>query len=321
MRYYLLGGFLTIGLAIYWPQYFVSLKMGQAGVLATVFSSRGSNEWISKKSLTHQKPQKSLSLRMNESLATGTDGVMVLKFKQGAEIRLLPSSFITLIRKANSTLIALRKGEIEVIREGEPNSVLISQGGQDRPLQDYHTTSVDASLWIDAQTLDTVKSVTPINSSSESIHVSLEGEGSAPTPALDRSTIQSPVSESMGSSINLSSDPLSSISTKQVKNFESQIRSMISDRISRQKNHLFRCYSTLVQQANAKSEAPQGKINLHFSVNNQGKVEDLLVLNSEIKDPKFQTCLIQVIKRTDFQPFQGQKVSTLLPLRFDKNLE
>jgi len=318
MRYFVLGGLITLGLAFYWPKYFVSLKMRQADVLATVFSSKGSNEWISKKSLSHQTPQKALSLRMNESIATGTDGEMILRFKRGAEIRILPSTFITLIRKANSTLIALRKGEIEVIREGETNSVLISQGGQDKPLQEYHSPNFESSLWIDSQTLDTMKSVTPITPPTNTVNAALEGEGMA-APILN-SNFKS-VARNEKSPINFSNDPLLSMSDKQVKDFESQIRAMISDRISRQKNHLFRCYSSLMQKKNSVEDAPHGKINLHFTVNNQGKVEDLMVLNSEINDKKFQSCLIQVINRTDFQPFQGQKVSTLLPLRFDKDLE
>lgn len=313
MRYFLLGGLLMFGLAVFWPKYFVSFKTKPADVLATVVSSKGSNEWISKKALSHNKPQKALALRMNESLATGTDGEMVVRFRRGAEIRLLPSSFITLIRKANSTLIALRKGEIEVMREGEPNSVLISQGGKDKPLQDYLVpSSFDSTMWIDTQSLDTIKSVTTVTPTSP-ISVSLEGHETAPPP-------EAPTKRSLSPSLAYAKDPLASLSPKNVKDFEGQIRSMISDRISRQKNHLFRCYSSLIQKKQ-NNDTPQGKINLHFTVNNLGKVEDLMVLNSEIKDQKFQSCLTQVIKRTDFQPFHGQKVSTLLPLRFDKDLE
>lgn len=317
MRYFLLGGLLMFGLAVFWPKYFVSFRTKQTDVLATVSSSKGSNEWISKKSLTHNKPQKALAIRMNESLATGTNGEMVVRFKRGAEIRLLPSSFITLIRKANSTLIALRKGEIEVIREGEPNSVLISQGGKDKPLQDYIVpSSYDSAMWIDTQSLDTIKSVTTVTPTSP-ISVSLEGNEIAPPTSA---TTPSTRSLAAASPLAYAKDPLASLSPKNVKDFEGQIRSMISDRVSRQKNHLFRCYSSLVQKKQ-NNDTPQGKINLHFTVNNLGKVEDLMVLNSEIKDQKFQACLTQVIKRTDFQPFQGQKVSTLLPLRFDKDLE
>jgi len=305
MRYLLLGGMITLAISFYWPKYLASLKMKQAEVLATVVSSRGSNEWVSKKSLTHQSPRKALSIRMNESLATGTDGEMVIRFKKGAEIRLLPSSFITLIRKANSTLIALRKGELEVVREGELNSVLVSQGGQDKPLQDYHAPLSDSTLWIDTQSLDTInnkpmKSVTPIMTST--IAAGIEGSGGM-TP------------------LSLVNSPFSAVTEKQVKDFETQVRAMISDRISRQKNHLFRCYSTLVEKKNSKLNTPEGKVNLHFTVNNQGKVEDLLFLNSEISDQKFKNCLSQVIKRTEFQPFQGTKISTMLPLRFDRNLE
>lgn len=314
MKYFLLSSFLMLGLALYWPQYLGLLKARQADILATVRSSKGSGEWISKKSLSENKtPKKLQPLRINESLATGTDGEMIVRFKRGAEIRLLPSTFVTFIRKANATLITLRKGEIEVLREGEPNSVLISQGGQDKSLQGYLGINREDTIWIDPQSLDTIKSVTPVPNQHPVI-TGFEGDVTAPASSL-------PPAPASSTPLRLSQDPLASLSEKQVKSFKVQIRSMISDRVSRQKNHLFRCYSSLIQKKNDNTEISQGKISIHFTVNNYGKVEDLMILDSEIKDQKFHNCVTQVIKRTDFQPFQGPKVSTLLPLRFDKNLE
>jgi outer membrane biosynthesis protein TonB len=122
--------------------------------------------------------------------------------------------------------------------------------------------------------------------------------------------------ESSTPSLSLTKDPLAPISTKQAGDFQAQIRGMIADRVGRQKNHLFRCYTTLIQ----KQKNASGKLDVHFTVNNLGKVEDPMIVKTEIMDKKFEKCLLQVIQRTDFQPFQGQKVSTFLPLRFEKNL-
>lgn len=307
MKYLLIAGLCAFLFGLYWPNYYTSVK--QQGVLATIVSSKGSNEWVIRTSLAKKSPQKSSQIHFNESLSTGTDGEMIIRFKRGAEIKLLPSSFLTLSRKANATFLALRRGEVEVIREGENNSVLISHNGQEKSLQDYRAKSLEEPLWIDPLSLDTVKTVTTITSLSSSI----EGTPSMtdpvsipPTPAKD---------------LELSKDPLKPITESQIKDFQTQVRTMISDRIAKQRNHFYRCYTALIQKLTPKNESRlEGKVDIHFTVNNYGKVEDALVAQSEIIDEKFKSCLLQVVKRTDFQPFQGQVITTLLPLRFDKDL-
>ena len=285
-----------LGIGYYWPKFYSRLRPNNS--LATVISFKGTTEWISKRSVRKLSIEKSLSIQINESLATGTDGELVLHFKKGAEIKLLPSTFITLIRKANSTLIALRRGEIEVIQEGEQDSVLISQNGTDKNLQDYQSQNIQEELWINPQSLDTIKTV----ETNPTIHSEVEGL------KIDSSGFESPVLSTK--------ELLGPISVKKNQTTQAHIRSMISDRIARQKNHLFRCYSTLIQ----KKKMARGKLELHFTVNNFGKVEDPLIVKSEIKDPIFEKCLLQIISRTDFQSFHGQKISTFLPLRFEKNL-
>jgi TonB family protein len=287
---FVLAGAAVLCFSIYWPSFFTSIRPVYS--LATVVSSKGTTEWISRHSLKKQKPKKSLSVALNESLATGSDGEMVLRFKKGAEIKLLPNTFVTLIKKANATLIAVRHGDIEVIKEGEARSVLVAQEGQDHALGDYQTKEANDTLMIDTQTLDTVKTVetnalenNPASNASEPLR-----ENAVPT--------------------------VKSISQKATKDMQAQIRKMIADRMGTQKNHLFRCYTSLIQ----KEKTAHGRVDVHFSVSNQGKLKDPTIVSSDIKDPKFEKCLLQIIKRTDFQPFEGPSVSTLLPLRFEKNL-
>jgi hypothetical protein len=295
-RFLIVASLGSIALGFYWPKLYFSAKNTIS--VATVLSNKGTTEWISRHHRRSSTPQKTTTLQMNESISTGTDGEMILRFKRGAEVRVLPSSFITLLRKANSTLIALRRGEIEVLQEGETNSVLVAHGGIDYSLRDYQPEGQQETLWIDPQSLDTIKTVDTETPAA----TSLEGAASG--------------NESSTPSLSLTKDPLAPISTKQAGDFQAQIRGMIADRVGRQKNHLFRCYTTLIQ----KQKNASGKLDVHFTVNNLGKVEDPMIVKTEIMDKKFEKCLLQVIQRTDFQPFQGQKVSTFLPLRFEKNL-
>ncbi len=330
MRYLVAAGLLALGLGLYWPKYYSSLK--QEGVLATIISSKGTNEWVSRRSLKSLSPQKSNQIKINESLATGTDGEMVLRFKKGAEIRLLPSSFITLTRKANATLLALRRGDIEVIREGESNSVMVSHKGQDKSLQEFLTKTEPDLLLIDPQSLDTIKTVTTnttpttlVNSNDLSSSYNANAMGSSSTnPTTVTIASPDPATPASDSPLSLSKGLLTPVTEQDVKDFQAQVRAMISDRVSRQKNHFYRCYTTLIQKKSSKKLDPnklEGVVELHFTVNSYGKVEDSLITQSEIKDKNFQSCLLQVIKRTDFQPFRGPSISTLLPFQFDKNLQ
>lgn len=288
---FVLAGSATLCFSLYWPHLYNSMKTTNS--LATIVSAKGTTEWISRQSLKKQKTKKALTIALNESLSTGTDGEMVLRFKKGAEIKLLPSTFVTLIRKANATLVAIRRGDIEVIKEGEANSVMVAQEGQDRSLREYQSKDSENNLVIDPQTLETVKMVdTDLPTGNES--------SNKPDLAANASSLLNPMA----------------LSDKSNKDLQAQIRKMIADRIGSQKNHLFRCYSTLIQ----KQKTAHGRLDVHFTVANTGKIKEPTIVSSEINDPKFQKCLLQIIQRTDFQPFEGQSVSTLLPLRFEKNL-
>lgn len=331
MRYLLIASLLALGFGLYWPKYYSSLK--QEGVLATIVSSKGTTEWVSRRSFKNLSPHKSTQIRINESIATGTDGELIIRFKKGAEIRLLPSSFITLTRKANSTLMALRRGDFDVLREGENNSLLISHKGQDKPLQDYQPPLESEVLLIDPQSLDTIKTVTmnssiipnSLNTQYNSgdltgTHESISNLSNSTTAIILPSSSESfsPQKDDTPN-LRLAKGPLSPVTEQDVKDFQTQIRSMISDRVLRQKNHFYRCYTTLIQKKS--TNTIEGNVALHFTVNSYGKVEDSIITNSEIKDKIFQSCLLQVIKRTDFQPFHGPSISTLLPFHFDKNLQ
>ncbi|MEY4616964.1 MAG: hypothetical protein RJB66_1924 [Pseudomonadota bacterium] len=288
--FFVLSGLAVFCLGFFWPSLFTSLK--PASPLAIVVSSKGTTEWISRQSIQKAKPKKSLSLSLNESLATGTDGELIVRFKKGAEIKLLPSTFITLIKKANATLIAIRRGSLEVIKEGEAGSIFVAQNGRDHTMRDYQPQQIEESLEIDSQSLSANRAVDTTDSDSAE-------------SAIPKETASKIQSESLMGSIE-----------KANKDAQHQVRKMIADRIGAKKNHLFRCYSNLIQ----KQKKAHGRLDVHFVVNNQGKIKDPTIINAEIKDPKFQKCLVQIIQRTEFQPFEGQSVSTLLPLRFEKNL-
>ena len=307
-----------------WPNFFnfYTFKANEKQILATVVSQKGTTEWISRKTIQNLVPKKSSKLKMNESLSTGSDGEIVLRFKKGAEIRILPSSFVTLIRKANSTLLALRRGDVEVIEEGEQRSVLISFKGLEQPLKNYYQKVSDKTLFIDPQNLDSIKSVElSKNNSLPQTQTNDSKSDSVPQSTLSSLIEGSTLTQSQELVPKLLNTPnseatLTSIDSIKMADYQTQIRSMISERIGKQKNHLFRCYSSLIQ----KNKTLQGKLDLHFKVSSLGKVEEALIVKNDLRDKKFESCLIQVIMRTEFIPFKGPTVSTFLPLRFEKNL-
>lgn len=301
-RILLVASLLTLGCGFYWPTFFSKLKSRHSQAL--ILSSKGTSEHITrgqKKSLLPRSASQPLAL--NESLSTGMDGEILLQFKSGARVRILPNSLITLLRKTNTPMIAVRRGELEVVDEGLSRSVLVSQDGKESSLSDYRFKDNSQELWIDPRSLDTVK-MAPTERAYSSPFNSNSVEGNAN------------LAPSEGERITFTNTPLEPLTEEKIKGFESQIRAMITDQISKQKTPMYRCYSRLLQ----KRPNTEGALELNFKVNGYGKVVNSMIIKNDMKEKDFERCIVEIVKRAKFKPFQGEPVSAFLPLRFQKNI-
>lgn len=82
-----------------------------------------------------------------------------------------------------------------------------------------------------------------------------------------------------------------------------------------QKNRVqfFKCYSSLLQ----KDSTAKGEVQLTLTILKNGKITQPTILQNFTEDKEFSTCLLQVLSRTEIPAFQGEPVTTIIPLVFE----
>lgn len=87
----------------------------------------------------------------------------------------------------------------------------------------------------------------------------------------------------------------------------------ISAGIQKHRTSFFKCYTQLLQ----KEPTAKGKVSLSFTIENNGKMSVTEVTASELANPDFKKCLLEVLRRVEFRSFKGPAISTLFPLKFE----
>lgn len=72
-------------------------------------------------------------------------------------------------------------------------------------------------------------------------------------------------------------------------------------------------------QTNALREnrSASGKILVGITISNNGKMQEVRAINSELDNPSFQNCILSVFERTSFRAFKGPSITRSYPLIFD----
>lgn len=278
-----------LGTSFFWPRLWQITQNKNA--VATVTQIRGQAEKVSIHKSGPEIIKKNSIIQNLETLIVGSNSDVIVKFQEGAEIKILPGSLIHFSGKPKNPQMNIKKGKLEIVSLSTNDKLWISENGRTLKAQNYkNTTTQDQTLEINPELTQG-----EIQTDSNAFN-SIEGGG-------------------IGGKIAEATQEMGHLTPPPGKNDEqNQIRLMISDRLARQKTRIYRCYSQLIQK---KPEA-KGKLAVHFTVNNLGKVEDAEMTSSQFSDENFHKCLIEVVKRTDFLPFNGNTMATLLPLKFEK---
>jgi hypothetical protein len=284
----LIFALLILGASFFWPQLWTIIQTKNS--LAVVTQVRGQAEKISVHNSVPEKIKKNTVIQTLETLIVGNNSDLTVRFHEGAEVKLSPGSLVNFSGRAKNPQMNIKRGKLEIISISAQEKLWISQNGRTTKAQNYRTEEEPKG---EALEINPVLNETEVQTDLNPIS-SIEGGGGVP--------------ENITSAIaNVKREPAK-------KEEQSQIRTMISDRLARQKTRIYRCYSQLLQK---KPEA-KGKLAVHFTVNSLGKVEDAEMASTQFEDENFHKCLIEVVKRTDFLPFKGSTMATLLPLKFEK---
>lgn len=87
----------------------------------------------------------------------------------------------------------------------------------------------------------------------------------------------------------------------------------VADLIQNHKQKFLQCYNKFLQ----KSPGITGSVTLSFTIEKSGKISNPNVASSQFKDNEFKSCLFEVLKRIEFKAFEGEPISTVIPLNFE----
>lgn len=87
----------------------------------------------------------------------------------------------------------------------------------------------------------------------------------------------------------------------------------IQEVMEKQKYWLDKCYSTFLK----KSPHGSGEVQVLFSLDHSGKVEDARVKSSTINDETMENCVLQIVKRASFAELEGESHRFIFPFQFN----
>ncbi len=87
----------------------------------------------------------------------------------------------------------------------------------------------------------------------------------------------------------------------------------IQSTLQKHRPMFYKCYTQLLQ----KTPGMIGQVSLAFIIEKNGKISNPEISSSSINDPKFRSCLMEVLSRVNFKTFSGDPISTVFPLRFE----
>lgn len=88
---------------------------------------------------------------------------------------------------------------------------------------------------------------------------------------------------------------------------------LISDTIQAHKSKFLQCYNKLLQ----KTPGVSGSVTLAFTIEKSGRVHNPTIASSVLSDHTFKSCLFEVLNRIEFKAFEGEAISTVIPLNFE----
>lgn len=83
--------------------------------------------------------------------------------------------------------------------------------------------------------------------------------------------------------------------------------------LNAKKTDFFKCYGQALQ----KNAQARGQVLISFTIEKQGQTAQIEISKSEISDNNFNSCIMEVVARTQFKAFSGQPVTTVFPIRFE----
>ncbi len=240
------------------------------------------------KTLRYKNAAQDQDLKEQDTLTTDANSRTKLAFLSGFEIQVEPNSLIVIENPKKDAQgriqITFLKGDFKVLKTGSPNQVIVSK---DKKFQDLAGRTPQKPIAID---------LTP------------------PTLIPDKpEDIKTPVIEAvrLDEKKKVLEETRPPPPPKKPK--ETLSDDYISQVVMSQKPFFNRCYAQHLRL----NPDSRGQIHLAFTINTQGRVSSVSLIQSSLMDPQLEKCTMSVIERCRFRAFDGDPIVVNYPINFE----
>lgn len=262
--------------------------------IATIQGLEGKVRFKAAKTLRYKNAKEDQELKNQDTVITDEGSRAKITFASGFEIQVEPNSLIVIENpkkdEQGRIQITFLKGDFKVIKAGAPNQIIVSK---DKKFQDLAGRAPQKPIQIDltpqnviipeAESPEAAKLKTPkieIEKFEEKKKVLAEKEKKKPEPKKPRETLPD---------------------------------EYISQVVSAQKPFFNRCYAQHLRL----NPDSRGQIHLAFTIDSQGKVSTVSMIQSTLSDPQLEKCTMSVIERCRFKAFDGDPIVVNYPINFE----
>ncbi len=253
--------------------------------IAKLTSFKGKVRFKQPKSLKYNNVKNDLSLKNQDTLTTDIDSTARVVFADGFELEINPNSMIIIEKpKVSSTgavQITFLRGDYTVVNEGSGEAGKIVIATKDNKFQDVAGRPPLEPIKI------RIREEPQIEKS-----VKLEEKEQKPIlpPALEKPTLP-----------------------KKRKVRETLPDEYIASVVNNQKPFFNRCYAQHLRL----NPDSRGQINLAFTIDPQGTVTAVNLINSTMGDPALDRCTMSVLERCRFRTYDGDPIVVNYPINFE----
>jgi TonB family protein len=258
--------------------------------IATVEYLDGKVRFKTAKSLKYKNASEKQELKNQDTLTTDENSRAKIAFKSGFEIQVEPNSLIIIENpkkdEQGRIQITFLKGDFKVTKTGSANQVIVSK---DRKFQDLAGRPPQKPLQIDLTPHALIPDI---------------AETEIKVPKMEKEKLDEKKKVLVEKEAKVA---------KPKKARETLSDEYISQIVNAQKPFFNRCYAQHLRL----NPDSRGQIHLAFTINVQGKVATVSLIQSTLSDPQLEKCTMSVIERCRFKAFDGDPIVVNYPINFE----
>ena len=261
--------------------------------IATVQSLDGRVRFKAANSLKYKNATEQLNLKNLDTLTTDENSRAKISFVSGFEIEVEPNSLVVIENPKKDDQgriqITFLKGDFKVVKSTVPNQVIVSKK---KVLLESQGQTISKPVEIDLTPLITIPTPSEVAGTEMKVpQIETEKLEEKKKVLAERDRKPEPIKRAKET---LSDDYISQVVTTQKPFFN-------------------RCYAQHLRL----NPDSRGQIHLAFTIDPNGRVSTVSMIQSTLSDPQLEKCTMSVIERCRFRVFDGDPIVVNYPINFE----